>query len=294
MNIVITGAAGFVGKSLTKLLVEQGHNLYCVYRSSELQSDHYNTIVADLETPDFSSVFPSKIDCVVHLAQSSMYRDFPSGVKDMQSVNVNAMVQLLEWARTVEVKHFIFTSTANVYSPSDQLLEEDSPTVPESFYGATKLAAENFARQYQPYFQVDILRLFTVFGPGQRSMLIPTMIERIKNGKEIILAEDVGISLTPIYIADLLNVINQFIQLPAIGRSRTVNVCGSSVVSLKKIVGTLEKLIGIPAKTRITESKATSMKGSCAALERIIGSFCITDLNNGLQSTISNRTEESV
>jgi UDP-glucose 4-epimerase len=187
----------------------------------------------------------------------------------------------------VEVKHFIFTSTANVYSPSDQLLEEDSPTVPESFYGATKLAAENFARQYQPYFQVDILRLFTIFGPGQRSMLIPTMIERIKNGKEIILAENVGISLTPIYIADLLNVINQFIQLSAIDRSRTVNVCGSSVVSLKKIVG-------IPAKTRITESKATSMKGSCAALERIIGSFCITDLNNGLQSTISNRTEESV
>ena len=85
-------------------------------------------------------------------------------------------------------------------------------------------------RRYHEYFQIDILRLFTVYGPGQKGMLISNMIERIRSGKEITLAEGAGIYLTPVFVNDVVSLIKQMIDTPDTRRNtlRVINVCGDS------------------------------------------------------------------
>jgi len=200
----------------------------------------------------------------------------------MRRVNIDATVDLLEWARKAGVKHFIFTSTANVYGESIVAHSESHLPQPSSFYGASKLAAEHLVMQYQKYFQVDVLRCFTVYGPSQRGMLIPNIMERIATGKPITLAEGDGIYLSPIYVGDVVNIIHRLITTPS-PQSRLMNVCGDEVSSLSEIVKILEKISGKPATIQLTNEKAARFTGSNTLLKEYLGSYQFVDIQTGLE-----------
>ena len=182
MKILITGATGFIGSCLSKALVDR-HKVFALSRSIETESTEngLEAVNADLSHSGFAKKLPPDVDSVIHLAQSEKYRDFPDGVADMCQVNINATLELLEWARRTGVKHFVFASSANVYEETTSTLSEGSKALPNSFYGASKLSAEHLALQYKEFFQVDILRFFTVYGPFQTGMLIPNIIDRSFN-----------------------------------------------------------------------------------------------------------------
>jgi len=286
MKILISGASGFIGKHLVNSLVID-HSIYGVSRANKISEPKVSSVIADLTDKEWIKILPDNIDCVIHLAQSRRYRDFPEGVADMQRINIDATVELLEWARQAGVRQFVFASTANVYAPSVHLLVETSPAIPNSFYGASKLAAEHLARQYQKYFQVDILRLFTVFGPRQRNMLIANIIDRIKTGQEITLAKGVGIYLTPIFVGDVVNVVKGLITSPAEGESRLMNVCGEHVTSLCEIVNILEALQEKSAVIRMTNEEEVFLTGNNSKLRKLIGDYRFLDLKSGLKCTLN-------
>lgn len=289
MRILITGISGFIGGHLEKILSSE-YSVFGVIRD-EKQDIHLSVpVIADLNDKNYTRNFPKNIDCIVHLAQSPMYRDFPKGVSNMQRVNIDATVQLLEWARKNGVKQFIYTSTANVYTPDSNALHEECPTVPNSFYGATKLAAEHLTRQYQKYFQTDILRLFTVYGPNQRNMLIPNMIERIHSQQEIILSQGAGVYLSPIFVTDVVKVIKKLIESPSNNGSRLVNICGDQIVTLSEIVEILGNLIGQDVVKKKTTEAANYFIGNNSQLRKIIGNYQFFDINSGLEQTIFTET----
>jgi len=285
-NILITGANGFIGNSISKQMEGHLKIIRAVRNSSQVNCSRESVIEVDLSLPRFMDRLPKGIDVIIHLAQSSRYRDFPEGVADMQQVNIDATVKLLEWARKNGVKQFIFTSTANVYASSGNPFTESSPTLPMSFYGASKLAAEHLARQYQNYYQIDILRLFTVYGPGQRNMLIPNIIEHIKSRKEITLAEGVGIYLSPVYVGDVVNIIKRLIEWPLQNESRLFNLCGDGVTSLSNIVSILEILLNQSAAIRKTGNEVAYFTGSNERLKKVVGEYRFVDLETGLQRTV--------
>lgn len=290
MNVLITGVDGFIGQHLSRLLAAK-HDVYGVTRTlpSTRSQAAIKLVFADLSNPAFSDLLPRNIDCVIHLAQSQQYRDFPDGAEDMRRINIDATCKLLEWARKTCVKQFIFTSTANVYGKSTALLTESHATQPESFYGASKLAAEHLARQYQTYFQVDILRLFTVYGPGQKGMLIPNIIERITTGKPVTLAKGGGLYLTPIYVGDVVTTIEELIETPSKAASRLFNVCGDNTVHLGEIVKELEAAMATQAHIQYTDEEAQYFTGANAILKACLELPQTTDLKTGLALTLQNR-----
>lgn len=286
MNILITGATGFIGCHLGRVLADR-HSVYGITRMlTSFSEGPVSLIVTNLTDPQFVKDLPAEIDCVIHLAQSVRYRDFPEGVDDMRRVNIDATAKLLDWAREVGVKQFVLASTANVYGESTETLTESHPTQPNSFYGASKLAAEHLARQYQEYFQVDVLRFFTAYGPGQSGMLIPNIIERIKTGKPITLADGVGIYLSPIYVGDVVAVINRLITTPATQKNRLMNVCGDQFTSLSEIVKVAEAIIGKPAIIHMTDGVATHFTGSNERLKSFLGAYQFIDIRTGLEQVI--------
>lgn len=287
MKILITGASGFIGSSLVRSLAEE-HTVYGVVRKKKKFHDNpqVNFIEVDLSHKDFVKELPSGINTVIHLAQSSRYREFPDGVEDMIAINVNSTGLLLDWARRSGVKHFVFSSTANVYAQTGEKFTEQSKTAPNSFYGASKLAAEQLVVQYAQCFSIDILRLFTVYGPGQKGMLIPQIIQKIRLGEEIYLASKIGIYLTPIYIDDLVNIISHLMKTDNDLKLRIMNVCGNEKVSLGQIVRNIEKILNVSTPIRVTNDIPMNFIGSNELLFREIDALDFTRLKEGLVKTV--------
>ena len=264
------------------------HTVYAVVRKKKkfVGNPQVNFIEVDLSRKDFVEELPSGINTVLHLAQSSRYRNFPDGVEDMISININSTGLLLDWARRSEVKHFVFSSTANVYSQTGEKFTEQSATTPNSYYGASKLAAEQLVTQYAQYFAVDILRLFTVYGPGQRGMLIPQIIQKIQSREDIYLASKAGIYMTPIYIDDLLNIFSKIIEINDDLKLRIMNVCGNESVSLGQIISSIDEILNIATPIQVTKDTPLNFIGSNEFLFEKIDSLDFTSLAEGLAKTI--------
>ena len=292
--ILITGINGFIGRRLGRCLASK-HDVFGVTRSALPQTLSFITgvklISADLSDPRFIDQLPSDIDCVIHLAQSQQYRNFPEGADDMRRINIDATCHLLDWARKTVVKQFIFSSTANVYGRSTAQLTESDATIPESFYGATKLAAEHLVRQYQEFYQVDILRLFTVYGPGQKGMLIPNIADRIEQGLPVTLAQGVGLYLTPIYVDDVVSIIEKLIEKSEKGSCRLFNVCGDEVTDLGAIVRILEKKLNNKACLHLPDEIGKHFSGNNEALRVCLSVPKMTDVETGISHTFSAATK---
>lgn len=268
MNILVTGAAGFVGSNLVRALADGGQDqvVGVTRRATGFTSPGYREIELDLAGADFAARLPSSADVVIHLAQSLGYRNFPATANDLFAVNVESTFQLLEWSRTHGVKRFCFASTGNVYRPSAGELRETDPCEPASFYGASKLAAETLVSQYASFFGTTILRIFGVYGPGQRNMLIPDMIQRIRSGTEITLAEDRGVVLTQAYIDDCVEWLRRLVGSEQGVACGVFNLGGDEAVDLKTIATILGQKLGLQPKMRATDGKASYFVGDSSRL----------------------------
>src|SRR5262249_48165624 len=139
----------------------------------------------DLTLPFEMRDWPANIDAVIHLAQSRQYREFPDGAGNMFGVNLEATARLLEYARRAASRHFILASTGTVYEPFDRPLNENPPLRPNSYYGATKAAAELLVGAYERFFPGVALRIFSPYGSGQRDRMIPNLVARMQRNEAV-------------------------------------------------------------------------------------------------------------
>jgi nucleoside-diphosphate-sugar epimerase len=188
---------------------------------------------------------PHDVTTVVYLAQSEHFREFPERAQDIFDVNVANVQKMLEWARVSGVKRFILASSGGLYGHGDAAFREDDaigPIGPLSYYLASKHCAELLAGSYANCFTIVILRFFFVYGPGQKhSMLIPRLINSVRNGRPIILQGREGIRLNPIFVDDASVAICRSLDLAS---SHTINVAGPEVLSMRQIGTLIGKAVG--------------------------------------------------
>ena len=291
MRILVTGANGFIGRHLVQHLVA-GQQVVSVVGvdcsgNPPTEDSRYRALVADLSKDDWrSDLEGERFDLVLHLAQSARYRDFPEGAEDMARVNIMATTALLDFARGSGVRRVIFTSSGNVYAPARTLLEETSDCVPRSFYAATKLSAEYLVRQYGGMFDAVILRLFSVYGPGQARALIPDIIHRVREGREVTLASGVGLYLTPTYVADCVSALARMMECALPSPAVTYNVAGDEVVTLGDIAARVGEIVGRPPVTREMDGEPNSLQGDGTKLWELIGLRARIGISEGLKRTV--------
>jgi nucleoside-diphosphate-sugar epimerase len=149
---------------------------------------------------------------------------------------VTSTLKLLEYARRAGVKTFVLASTGGVYTPQQSVLHETDTvgiSTLNGFYPASKAMAEIVANQYRSFFNVIILRFFFVYGPGQNStMLIPRLVDSVKNQKPVSLSGNDGIQINPIYVDDAVRAIKKCFDL---GESGTFNIAGEEVLTMRQI-----------------------------------------------------------
>lgn len=176
-NYLITGGAGFIGSSLAKRLLQEGHTVHVVddfstgFEWNIPQGAHVHRV--DLcEADRLREIQSGVIDAVFHFAaQSSGEASFDNPARDIL-VNYSSTYHMLRWAEEHGVPRFIFASSMSVYgevADGETAVAENRPCEPASYYGCNKLASEKMIRIFarQSRLKATILRFFNVYGPGQ-------------------------------------------------------------------------------------------------------------------------------
>jgi nucleoside-diphosphate-sugar epimerase len=288
MKILITGSSGFIGQNLLKTLTKKNTDeIYGLdFCPIEYLKDKYIHITADIGSDDWIKQLPTDIETVIHLAQSKLYRSFPEGAADMVRVNIGVTFKLLEWSRKNCVKKFLFASTGNVYKPRKKILKETDSCQPNSMYAATKLSGENLVSQYGTFFQTIILRIFSVYGPGQTDMIIPSIIKYIKIGKEILLAQGVGLCFTPIHVSDCVEIIKRLINSTKLKHCEHFNLAGNEIISLSDIIQKVSTVLKKVPNIRYTNDKPKYLQGSNANICKALKYQPVISFDEGILKTI--------
>lgn len=235
---LVTGATGLIGTALLKRL-QSDWEIYALSRTAPTRPLKHPTVhhlPLNLATCWPTDHLPPEIDAVIHLAQSEHFRHFPDKALDVFGVNVASTLHLLDYARQAGAQHFVLASSGGVYGHDDQKFNEEEAVTARAdlgFYLSTKLCAEIVAENYAPFMQIIMLRFFFVYGPGQRkNMLIPRLVQSVREGRNITLQGEDGIRINPTYVTDAASAIVRALTLES---SHKINVGGPDVLSLRQI-----------------------------------------------------------
>lgn len=285
-KILISGANGFIGSNLiSSLLDDDKYEIHALSRApAGNHSKNIKFYYCDFNDPLFIKYLPEEIDCIVHLAQSPHYREFPTRSTDIFNVNVHATQQLLDWARRTGVKKFLYASSGNVYSRKADKLKESDICEPNDFYSTTKFVGELLTRQYEKYFEVVIMRIFGVFGPGQNGMLIPQIIQKIFNGEEIQLAKAKGLFFSPLYIDDIVRMI--FLLIESKAKHQVYNISGEEVASLDVVVNNVIEILNLKARIKITNDEVKYLISNNELFKEEFNFQYTENLYTGLRKTL--------
>lgn len=281
MNILITGAAGFIGSTLALRLLERGDTVYGIdnlndYYSVALKearlarvTKHPNFRFQKLDIADREGVAKlfseNQFDAVMNLAAQAGVRYSLVNPHAYVDANLVGFVNLLEGCRHTKVGHFVFASSSSVYGANTKqpFSEHDNVDHPVSLYAASKKANELMAHSYAHLFGMSCtgLRFFTVYGPwGRPDMALFLFTKGILEGTPIKVFNNGQMVRDFTYIDDIVEGVVRVIDRPATPNPawsgahpdsatsyapyRVFNIGNSSPVELLHYIRVLEDCLG--------------------------------------------------
>ena len=187
-QVLVTGAAGFIGSHLVEALAAAG----CAVRSlvlpgsatANLQGANTEVVYGDIRDPSTLRPALAGVDTVYHLAALSRH-DARVPDADYRDVNVLGTRNVLEAADAAGARRLLFTATIEAVgmSPDGRPLTEDTPQQPRNIYGRTKLEAENMVRTFAARrgLQTVVVRPPMTYGPREL-LLCARMFKPIQFG----------------------------------------------------------------------------------------------------------------
>ena len=301
MRFIITGSAGFIGSRLCeKLLVAQNEVIGIDCFRNDLYSDeikrnrqeylsrNYNgfkSIAKDASTVSIDKII-SQDAYFVHLAALPGQALSWDRFEDYVSCNIVATQKIVESLTHQNIKKFVFVSTSSVYGAYANL-GEDSTLNPISPYGITKLAAEKIVSAYSKKLNFDytILRLFSVYGPGQRNdMLMSKLLDSLKSEKVFKLYGD-GTKVRDFTFID--DIVDGIISACLNTVSGSIyNLSGGSPTTINEIISICEKVSGKKLNLTTTDDVVGDQMSTIGVLDR-----AKADLNYRPKTTLQNGVE---
>lgn len=300
-NILVTGAAGFIGSCVAKDLLNAGFKIYTI---DNLSTGFIDNIHPDVEfingnVQDNDTIHQlSNINfhSIIHIAgQSSGEISFDDPQYDLQT-NTQSTLNLLNFAKINKCKKFIYASTMSVYGEqAEQPISELNSTEPLSFYAVGKLASENYMKIYSEFgISCTSLRLFNVYGPGQnmdnlRQGMISIFLSQALNTKSIVVKGDKKRYRDMVYISDVVSAFRKCL-LTDLKKYNFYNVCTSKKSTVESVIELIQK--HLPFDTQVTYSGTTpgdifGIYGCNKKIQRELGWIPETTLEEGLLKMIN-------
>lgn len=248
MKVLVTGAAGFIGYYVSKILIDKGHqvvgldNINDYYdvnlkyaRLQELGIDKKEASIFNKRCNSHKSSFifvrmnledrnelpklfeDEKFDIVCNLAAQAGVRYSLENPETYVDSNLVGFLNILECCRNYDIKHLVYASSSSVYGLNEKIpfSTEDNVDHPISLYAATKKSNELMAHTYSHLFKFPTtgLRFFTVYGPwGRPDMAMFLFTDAIVNDRPIKVFNHGNMERDFTYIDDIVEGVVRIIE----------------------------------------------------------------------------------
>lgn len=286
MKALVTGAAGFIGSSIVKRLLEEDFDVVGIdsitdYYDRDLKvanikrnvNSGFEFLERDLNDVDLPGVLEG-VHYVFHQAgQPGVRKSWGSDFDIYTRENVQSTQRLLEAAKdSTSLQRLVYASSSSVYGNAERYptSELDRPQ-PVSPYGVTKLAAEHLCSLYASNFGVPTtsLRYFTVYGPRQRpDMAFTRFLKAAELGEELPLYGTGGQIRDFTFIDDVVEA-NFRAATTGTTPGAVYNVAGGSNVSMNDVLDIIEGLVDLPLRVNRSSAVAGDVWRTGGATERI-------------------------
>jgi UDP-glucuronate 4-epimerase len=302
VNILVTGAAGFIGAHCVLRLLRDGHEVcgldnFNDYYDPQLKHDRVAWVksqagdfhLARIDLTDASALaqlFQShRPDVVIHLAAQAGVRYSLENPRAYVDSNLSGFLNILESCRRHPVRHLIYASSSSVYGANQRTpySVQDGVDHPLSLYAATKKANELMAHSYSHLFGIPCtgLRFFTVYGPWGRPDMSPIQFARaITEGQVLKLFNHGEHERDFTCIDDIVESIARLVDCPPLANPdwdrhhpdpatslapwRVFNIGGQQPVPLRAYVALLEKHLGRSARIELLPLQPGDVLNTCA------------------------------
>ncbi|ABK15881.1 NAD-dependent epimerase [Syntrophobacter fumaroxidans] len=322
MNILVTGAAGFIGYHLAYRLLKDGNTVIGLdnvndYYDVNLKRNRLKRLAPfqsfaflklDLhDTAGIEAMFrENAFDAVVHLAAQAGVRHSLTHPHSYVESNLTGFVNILEGCRHHRIKHLVFASSSSVYGANVvmPLSVHHNVDHPLSLYAATKKANELMAHTYAHLFGVPCtgLRFFTVYGPwGRPDMALFLFTRAILAGEPIRIFNYGRMRRDFTYIDDIIEGVVRMIPAPpspnpqwdressdpatSYAPYRVYNIGNNRPVELMEYVAAIESCLGKEAQKEFLPLQPGDVPATCADvsdLERDFGFRPSTTIQEGI------------
>ncbi len=258
MRIVVTGAAGFIGSTLSDRLVADGHEVvgldaFIPYYPRPVKEGNLEGLV---EHPRFRfgevdlrrdplEPWLDGADAVIHeAAMAGLMRSWDD-LELYASCNLLATNRLVEAMLAVGTTRLLLASTSSVYG-LEATGDEDAPLEPVSPYGVTKLAAEKLvlAHARRSDLAPTIIRYFSVYGPRQRpDMAYHKFAEAMLDGRPITVFGDGRQTRSNTYVDDAVEGTIRALERGAVGG--VYNIGGGRTIELLEAIRLIGEHLGV-------------------------------------------------
>ena len=306
--VLVTGAAGFIGFSLARRLLENGRTVVGV----DGVNSYYDPALKEARLAvlrQFKDFTFHRIDLadrkltenlfnaggfgpVVHLAAQAGVRYSLQNPYAYLDANLAGFLNVLEGCRRRKTEHLVYASSSSVYGANTQLPFSVHHNVdhPISLYAATKKANESMAHAYSHLYGLPAtgLRFFTVYGPwGRPDMAMYIFAKAITEGQTIRLFNHGRMRRDFTYVDDAVEAVERLIGLPpaktdaapdkqpdpaksSVAPWRIYNIGNNVAVEVSDIVGLLEKELGRRAKVELMPMQPGDVADTWAEVDDLI------------------------
>lgn len=325
-NILVTGAAGFIGFHLSQRLLQEGHRVIGIdnlngYYDVTLKQDrliqlreHPNFTFQQLDLADregMERLFDRyEFEVVVNLAAQAGVRYSIQNPRAYIDSNITGFSNILEGCRHHRVKHLVYASSSSVYGANTKMpfSVHDNVDHPVSLYAATKKSNELMAHTYSHLYAIPTtgLRFFTVYGPWGRPDMAPILFTKaILAGKPIDVFNYGKMRRDFTYIDDIVEGVVRVMQqipqpnplwtgaLPDPGTSKACykiyNIGNSQPVELLNFIETIEECLGKKAQKNFLPMQAGDVVATYADVDDLmqdVGFKPQTSLKDGISNFV--------
>ena len=326
MNILVTGAAGFIGFHLCLRLLELGHTVLGVdninsYYDPKLKTDRlerlkhpfFSFCKMDIEDAAAWEKLPAMFTphTVLHMAAQAGVRTSITNPSSYIQSNLVGFGNLLEYCRHNRIKHLIYASSSSVYGLNTKMpfSETDNTDHPASLYAASKKANELMAHTYSHLFGLPTtgLRFFTVYGPwGRPDMALFKFTQAILDDRPIDVYNHGNMMRDFTFIDDIVAGIIPLLDTPpkpdpewdsaipnpaaSSAPYRIFNIGNNKPEKLTEMIACLEQALGRKARKNLLPIQPGDVEATSAsvdALHNLTGFTPTTPIERGIPLFVS-------
>ncbi|SFK65324.1 UDP-glucose 4-epimerase [Halogranum rubrum] len=300
-TVLITGGAGFVGSHLADALVEQNDVYVLDNFSTGKRSNLPNEVTViddDIRNANAFDQCPPA-DIIFHEAALVSVPQSIEEPERSNAVNVTGTINALEYARDVDARIVLASSTA-IYGDAEEIPTPESESKkPSSPYGIDKMCLDHHARVYSNLYDVEAvpLRYFNIYGPrqtaGDYSGVISIFLKQALNNEPITVHGDGSQTRDFVHIDDVVQANLKAATTEHVGEA--YNVGTGSEVSIRELAETIRDVTDSDSEIVHTEGRTGDIDRSLADLSKArtgLGYEPTLSLEEGLKALVEHKHEE--